>query len=175
MRRSLIFRALVALVTTALLATSASAQSLDYQGELAKDLEQLEQKLVGLAQAIDAEKYSWAPAEGVRTVSQSLMHTAAANFFFPSQLGVALPEGINPRELESITDKAECIKVLEQSFDALQQAIAGAADMTADQSYFGTSGTVGGFLHGALSHNHEHLGQMIAYARSIGVTPPWSQ
>jgi uncharacterized damage-inducible protein DinB len=24
------------------------------------------------------------------------------------------------------------------------------------------------------SHNHEHLGQMIAYARSNGVTPPWS-
>jgi hypothetical protein len=23
-------------------------------------------------------------------------------------------------------------------------------------------------------HNHEHLGQMIAYARMNGVTPPWS-
>jgi uncharacterized damage-inducible protein DinB len=25
-----------------------------------------------------------------------------------------------------------------------------------------------------VSHEHEHLGQMIAYARSNGVTPPWS-
>ena len=26
-----------------------------------------------------------------------------------------------------------------------------------------------------ITHNHEHLGQMVAYARSIGVVPPWSQ
>jgi hypothetical protein len=25
------------------------------------------------------------------------------------------------------------------------------------------------------THLHEHLGQLIAYARSNGVTPPWSQ
>jgi uncharacterized damage-inducible protein DinB len=25
-----------------------------------------------------------------------------------------------------------------------------------------------------VTHMHEHLGQSIAYARSIGVTPPWS-
>ena len=25
-----------------------------------------------------------------------------------------------------------------------------------------------------VTHNHEHLGQMIAYARSVGVTPPWT-
>jgi len=23
-------------------------------------------------------------------------------------------------------------------------------------------------------HNHEHLGQSIAYARSNGITPPWT-
>jgi uncharacterized damage-inducible protein DinB len=26
-----------------------------------------------------------------------------------------------------------------------------------------------------LNHMHEHLGQSIAYARSNGVTPPWSE
>ena len=26
-----------------------------------------------------------------------------------------------------------------------------------------------------LSHSHEHLGQLIAYARSNDVTPPWSE
>jgi uncharacterized damage-inducible protein DinB len=24
-------------------------------------------------------------------------------------------------------------------------------------------------------HDSEHMGQLIAYARTIGVTPPWSQ
>jgi hypothetical protein len=27
----------------------------------------------------------------------------------------------------------------------------------------------------ALSHANEHLGQLIAYARMNGITPPWSQ
>ena len=28
---------------------------------------------------------------------------------------------------------------------------------------------------GATTHLHEHLGQLIAYARSNGVVPPWSR
>jgi hypothetical protein len=27
----------------------------------------------------------------------------------------------------------------------------------------------------ALAHSNEHLGQLIAYARTNGVTPPWSE
>jgi uncharacterized damage-inducible protein DinB len=26
----------------------------------------------------------------------------------------------------------------------------------------------------ALGHTHEHLGQSIAYARAMGITPPWT-
>jgi uncharacterized damage-inducible protein DinB len=26
-----------------------------------------------------------------------------------------------------------------------------------------------------VAHLHEHLGQLIAYARSVGVVPPWSE
>jgi hypothetical protein len=36
--------------------------------------------------------------------------------------------------------------------------------MTLDQAAFGMTGD-----------QHEHLGQLIAYARSVGVTPPWSK
>jgi hypothetical protein len=32
------------------------------------------------------------------------MHTASANYFFLSAMGFELPEGVNPQELESITD-----------------------------------------------------------------------
>jgi uncharacterized damage-inducible protein DinB len=34
--------------------------------------------------------------------------------------------------------------------------------------------TVRGALLLATTHMHEHLGQSIAYARTIGVVPPWS-
>ena len=37
-------------------------------------------QLVGLAEAIPAEKFGWRPATGVRSVSEVLMHIALANF-----------------------------------------------------------------------------------------------
>ena len=35
--------------------------------------------------------------------------------------------------------------------------------------------TMGGLQFRSVAHLHEHLRQLIAYARSIGVVPPWSQ
>ena len=34
--------------------------------------------------------------------------------------------------------------------------------------------TVRSTLMAMLSHTHEHLGQSIAYARMVGVVPPWT-
>jgi uncharacterized damage-inducible protein DinB len=33
----------------------------------------------------------------------------------------------------------------------------------------------GDVIHLMVVHNHEHLGQSIAYARMNGVTPPWTE
>ena len=148
-----------------------------YIQDLLTDLEQLESKLVGLAEAIPEDKYAWSPGEGVRSVSQALMHTASANFFFPSQLGVKPPDSVDLANLEQIVDKAKLVDLLKQSFAHLEGALAAMDQDKLDDTMmvFGQDATVAGFLHLALTHCHEHLGQMIAYARSVGVTPPWSQ
>lgn len=76
---------------------------------------------------------------------------------------------------ESITDKAAVVAAVGASFDYLAAAIEGAADdkiMEATEM-FGL-GSVRAVLIFTLAHCHEHLGQSIAYARSNGVTPPWS-
>ena len=149
----------------------------DYRGDLLGDLSDLEGKIVGLAEAIPEDQYSWRPSEGVRSVSEALMHTATANYFFPSRLGTQPPEGVNLGGLESITAKDEVVKTLKASFAHLRGAIEGLSDdrLSEDIDTFGgQKATISGFLHFALSHCHEHLGQMIAYARSVGVTPPWS-
>ena len=44
-------------------------------------------QLLALAQAIPAEKYSWRPAPGVRSVSEVFMHIAIANFYLLSVTG----------------------------------------------------------------------------------------
>lgn len=43
-------------------------------------MKEVEEKVVGLAEAIPADKYGWRPAPGVRSVSEALMHIASAHY-----------------------------------------------------------------------------------------------
>ena len=40
--------------------------------------------------------------------------------------------------------------------------------------YFGRESTVRGLYFTVALHEHEHLGQSIAYARVNGIVPPWT-
>jgi uncharacterized damage-inducible protein DinB len=157
--------------------TSAPVSAQSYNADLIADLGQLQSKLVDLAKAIPADKYSWRPSEGVRSVSEALMHAAQANFFFATQVGIQPPENIKMGTLEQITDKDEAISTLEQSFAQIKKMVEAvpADKLTETKEVFGQTMTNAGLLHAAVSHSHEHLGQMIAYARSMDVVPPWSK
>jgi len=50
------------------------APSSGMRAEFLADLQTQEQKFVSLAQAIPADKYTWRPAEGVRSVSEVFLH-----------------------------------------------------------------------------------------------------
>ena len=150
------------------------------QSELLADLAQLRDKYVGLAEAMPESAYGWSPGEGVRTVSEVYMHVAAANVGLAmGALGTDPPEGDDAawygREAESITDKAAVVAAVGASFDYLAAAIEGTSDEKVMEAtdMFGLS-SVRAVLIFTLAHCHEHLGQSIAYARSNGVTPPWS-
>ena len=58
------------------------------------------------AEAIPAELSTWRPAEGVRLVSEAVMHIANGNFLLAADLGVPWPDDL-AADLETITDKAE--------------------------------------------------------------------
>jgi uncharacterized damage-inducible protein DinB len=51
-------------------------------------------QIVTLAEAIPADKYGWRPGPGVRSVSEVLMHTASANYFFLRSMGVTAGEDL---------------------------------------------------------------------------------
>ena len=59
------------------------------------------------------------------------------------------------------------------SFHAVRKA-APTLDRSQRVKLFGKDVTVDGVLQRILVHNHEHMGQLIAYARVNGVVPPWS-
>ena len=140
-----------------------------FQREWGWAVERIEQ----LAEAIPADLYDWRPDEGVRSVSEALMHIAGGNFMFADSLGVPRPADL-PEDLASITDKEDVIKTLGQSFEQMETAIerALADDLDLENERFGT---VRGVLTRALVHANEHLGQLVAYGRSNGVVPPWSK
>jgi uncharacterized damage-inducible protein DinB len=133
-------------------------------------------QLNALAEAIPAEKFSWRPAPGVRSVSEVYMHIAVANYFLLGQAGVTLPPEIRiTQETERIvTAKPAVIKWLKDSQDLVRQNYA-KLDRQKKVKFFGNDTTSDGVLLRLLVHNHEHMGQSIAYARTIGVKPPWSE
>jgi uncharacterized damage-inducible protein DinB len=149
--------------------------------EYLADLDTLHTKVMALANAIPADKYSWRPTQGVRSISEALMHIAAEWYYFtPKSVAGDAPAGFeNPREklpsLEKITSKDAVIAELNKSW-AHCQAQLKAVDptkLTAAYKPWGIPLDRAAFtMTGDL---HEHLGQMIAYARSVGVKPPWSK
>lgn len=144
-------------------------------GAFARNLAFVGGRTVQLAGAIPEDKYGWRPMEGVRSVSEVIMHIAGANYFFAGRLGTPPPEGLDLENMEKTTDKAKCSAALEASIEHLSKAFDAVADPGAKADIFGREGTVEDMMLIALSHVHEHFGQLIAYARSNQVVPPWSQ
>jgi uncharacterized damage-inducible protein DinB len=141
-----------------------------------KQLDDVEKKLNGLAQATPADKYGWRPGAGVRSISEVFVHVAGANFFFPTMAGVPAPAGLDPKAEKNVTDKAAVQALLKKSFAHAREAAQGLSDedMAKPAKMFGQPSTVGAVFFTMATHMHEHLGQAIAYARTNGVVPPWS-
>jgi uncharacterized damage-inducible protein DinB len=142
------------------------------------------QQLLALAQATPADKFGWRPAQGVRSTSEVYMHIVLANFWLLSQANpkVKMPADFDkfktPAEAEkSVTGKAEIIDWLKRSLDAVKTAHAAAkpADLARKLHIEDRDATADGIYLRIIIHANEHMGQLIAYARMTGVTPPWSQ
>jgi uncharacterized damage-inducible protein DinB len=154
-----------------------AATAKDIRAQFLGDLKEVEEKMVGLAQATPQEKFTWRPQEGVRSMSEVFLHLAGGNFGFPNFWGVKPPEGIQTRGFDkSTTDKAKVIELMKQSYDHMRKAVEGISDADLDKSikFFGQPATLREVLFDIATHSHEHLGQAIAYARMNGVVPPWT-
>ncbi len=135
------------------------------------------QQLIALAEATPAEKYSWRPAPGVRSTSEVYMHIAIANFYLLSVTGPKMPADLNENMEKTITSKAEAIVWLKRSLEAVKTAHAATTpkDLERKVKIADREATVDGMYLRIIIHANEHMGQLIAYARMTGVTPPWSK
>jgi uncharacterized damage-inducible protein DinB len=145
------------------------------------DLDTLHSKFLQLATAIPAEKYSWRPVPGVRSVSEAFMHVASEFYFYgPMSVGGKPPADFGvPKEklpaLEKITSKDAVIAELNKSWAHFQSQLKAADPSKLTGKYKPWGETLDASAFGMTDDLHEHLGQLIAYARSVGVKPPWSK
>jgi uncharacterized damage-inducible protein DinB len=161
--------------TTAPAASAASVSG--FRADVIWQLNDLEKKLVSLADAMPQDKFGWRPGAGVRSVSEVYMHVAGGNYFLPTFLGAKMPEGFSREMEKTVTEKAKVIDAMKKSFDHARKAVEATPDSDLDKKvkFFGQEPSERMMMIVLVSHGHEHLGQSIAYARTNGVAPPWSE
>jgi uncharacterized damage-inducible protein DinB len=152
----------------------------------------LEKQLVPLAEAMPAEKYSFAPSsdsfkpgvtvdyKGVRTFGQLLAHIIQANdFFFLGVQGIAKPDAAMTAKLAAIgklTEKDDLIKALKESFASAHEAVATLTPENAwEHAGRGATDTRAEEVTHALGHSYDIYGQLVEYLRMNGIVPPASE
>ncbi|HEX2781710.1 MAG TPA: DinB family protein [Gemmatimonadaceae bacterium] len=147
------------------------------------DLDSLQSKFVALATAIPEDKYAWRPGAGVRSIGEAFMHVASEYYTFAPVAFTAPRSTVVGRgregfqKFEQMSTKADVLKHLNEGFAYAKQNIGAlAADSLAGQrKIFGGDRTIIETSFAVAGDLHEHLGQLIAYARMNGITPPWSK
>lgn len=149
------------------------------RGEFFANLDEVEEKILALADATPADRYTWRPgsAADIRSNSEVFMHIAGGNYFLSTFIGAKAPANLKPDMETTVKTKAEVVAHLRKSFHHLRSAVGALseADLQKNVKMFGKQTTYRAVLLTMLSHLHEHLGQSIAYARMNGIVPPWSR
>lgn len=148
-----------------------------YRSEVMAEVMIQESEFVRLAEAIPPDKYSWRPSPDVRTIAEVFLHASAANYNLYKLVGTPTPPMVDTKTLEqSTTDKAKVVATLKASYAHAKAAILSMPDANLEKTLDWNGGriTERGVLLFIVQHIAQHLGQQIAYARSIGVVPPWT-
>jgi DinB family protein len=171
-------------------ARSAAAQdvpnreaALEVRKRFVEDLDTLQSKFVALANAFPADKYAWRPAPGVRSVGEVFMHVASEYYVYaPMSYGATRSSVIDRgqdalKSFEAKSTKEDVLKHLKEGFAYTKQQIDGLdpTAITGTKKLFGGDRTIIQTSFFMTDDLHEHLGQLIGYARMNGVVPPWSK
>ena len=151
-----------------------------------QELTSAEKEIVGLAEAMPADKYDFAPTQGefkgVRTFGLQVSHIATVIYeVSASVLSEKSPvdAGKNENGPASLKTKDEIVKYLKDAFAYAHKAngtLTSQNLMALVTSAFGkekvprlSMATI------ATWHSYDHYGQMVVYARMNGVVPPASR
>jgi uncharacterized damage-inducible protein DinB len=148
------------------------------RGELISSMRDAGGKIEELSTAIPDGKYTWKPSKDVRSTGQVFLHVVQANYMLPKFFGVD-PTMSKDELMKLDTQTMEPAKIremLKESYAWAEKAISDTPDseLEAQTDFFGQKMTKRAAMLALASHSHEHLGQLIAYARSNNIIPPWT-
>jgi uncharacterized damage-inducible protein DinB len=134
-------------------------------------------QLIALAEATPEDKFAWRPAPGVRSTSEVYVHIIMTNLYLLSVTGPKMPDDLKQDAEKTITSKADVIRWLKRSLDAVKQAHLKETPQSLARKVhiMDRDATVDGIYLRIIVHANEHMGQLVAYARMTGVVPPWSR
>jgi len=149
-------------------------------------LKMVESEFVPLAEAMPADKYSFAPSgpqfTNVRTFGQQASHVATVLYMVSAAvLGEKSPveAGSSENGPASLKTKDDIVKYLKDAFAYSHKAMLTITNQNATemiQSAFGSNKTPRVAMANAnVWHPFDHYGQMVVYARMNGVVPPASR
>jgi uncharacterized damage-inducible protein DinB len=154
-----------------------TAPSYDMKAQALLDLQAVNKKCVDLAQALPSDKLTWRPSPGTRSFAEVFLHVAGERYGILSLMGAAPPTGFKGSEFEkSTTERDRIVENLNQSWDFTSKTISGMsnADFAKLLPKLGPQANEGDVVYILVADAHEHLGQLVAYARQNGIVPPWT-
>ena len=149
-----------------------------------KQLDLVEHDLVGVADAMPADKSGFRPAggafEGVRTFGEQVKHAATMIYMTAA---IVLEEkspyrpGTNDNGPDAVQGKEQVVAYLKSSIAYARKAMASLNEknqLDPLRTYFGSQPRVA-VAAGVAFHSYDHYGQLVVYARMNGITPPSSR
>lgn len=135
------------------------------------------ERLIGVAEAMPADKYGYRPTEEVETFGDQVKHVCMAmRILLANAEGKQIP--LEQVSLDRLKTKEEIIAELRKMTDegaAVIRRVSGKNDGDAvDSQFFGRT-TRRFLILQAIGHDNNHYGQMILYLRLNGITPPASR
>jgi len=131
--------------------------------------------VVGAAQKMPEENYSFKPTLDVRTFGQLVGHVADASYMFCSQ---AIGETIPAKDIEKTkTSKADLVAALKDGVAYCNKSFDSMTDAKGSQmvKFFNYNLAKLTLFSINSAHTDEHYGNMVTYLRQKGIVPPTSE
>ena len=157
--------------------TDTTAPSYDMKAQALIDLQAVNKKCVDLVAAVPSDKLTWRPSPDTRSFAEVFLHVAGERYGILGMMGATPPAGFKAKEFEkSTTEKDRIVDDLNQSWDFANKTINGMsnADFAKLLPKLGPQANEGDVIYILVADAHEHLGQLVAYARQNGIVPPWT-